>query len=208
MGQYWNVAERYSELLLHVVNEGWLTKLKKNNLSVNHSNFKNKKCHQNSGNDNSNDNVSEDSDDEDEGSGDNDCGTIGDEQVRMASAKILVDMRRNTSDLDILLSRFKSARSGGTLSSSLSPMSTTNSQASTALQAEETPATTTTTTTTSADLNVPLEITGVLDIERLSPTHQLDVASIFEWFNWPKPVNCAIGGKFNTPLPDWKIFPP
>ncbi|KAK9466126.1 fungal-specific transcription factor domain-containing protein [Lipomyces arxii] len=86
VARHWPVAKRYSELLLYVIDEGWLHKTRNNNRT------------DTTASDDIDGTTNEQNDFENE------------EMARMTSAKILSDMRRTASDLDFLLSESKNER--------------------------------------------------------------------------------------------------
>ncbi|KAJ8098519.1 fungal-specific transcription factor domain-containing protein [Lipomyces tetrasporus] len=146
MGQYWSVARRYSDLLLMVIEEGWLSKIRE---------------HDSNGNDDR------------------------DERERMASAKILSDMRWTASDLDFLLSMSKNK------SDSVSASSGRLFQRPNAVSDEsDTTGATLTDSTDSVSMNLShtMDRTSLESIgqQQISQSQRLDTANIFEWFNWPK----------------------
>ncbi|KAK9319647.1 fungal-specific transcription factor domain-containing protein [Lipomyces orientalis] len=145
MGQYWSVARRYSDLLLMVIDEGWLSKIREHDPNENDT----------------------------------------DERERMASAKILSDMRRTASDLDFLLSMSKSK------CDSVSASSGRLCQRPNAVSDEsDTTGATLTDSTDNVSMNLShtMDRTSLesIDQQQISPSQRLDTANIFEWFNWPK----------------------
>ncbi|KAK7203059.1 fungal-specific transcription factor domain-containing protein [Myxozyma melibiosi] len=168
IGEYWQVAKRYSDLLLFVIEEGWLNKMR------GQSSVKSEKSQKAEG----------EEEEEDEK-----------EKARMESAKILSDMRRNASDLDFLLSsRTKNSSSKKNSANILFYYGGVNSETPARMPSPP-PAPTSETETTSELPDLGLEdvfATSLDSFSEFSPTHQLDMANIFEWFNWPKSSDAVL----------------
>ncbi|KAK9482548.1 fungal-specific transcription factor domain-containing protein [Lipomyces starkeyi] len=158
MGQYWNVARRYSDLLLIVIEEVWLSKIRKHDSNIA-----------------AGDNPEATSDENDEGG----------ERERMASAKILSDMRRTASDLDFLLSMSKNKRDSVSASSGR-----LRQRPSTLSDESDTTVSNLTDSTDTASMNLSHTMDRAslecISQQQFSPSQRLDTANIFEWFNWPK----------------------
>ncbi|KAK9458168.1 fungal-specific transcription factor domain-containing protein [Dipodascopsis uninucleata] len=164
IGNYWTVARRYSDLLLYVIDEGWLSKLNLDNYNNNDQGTSNSLASSSENHDNAEDNA------------------------QMESAKILSDMRRTASDLDFLLSMSHKKHHRKQRRSRQKEVSHGDVEHSVGESMGNQSIDSIVTDSSSGD---------PFDLKDFSPSHQFDIASIFEWFNWPKISSTASNGRPN-----------
>lgn len=216
IGEYWQVAKRYSDLLLFVIEEGWLSKMRRQAGLLpgdvgedTSSNSDRTGLHELSNGGITSGKIDspggDDTDDEDE-------------KTRMVSAKILSDMRRTASDLDFLLSKNKSDNVAAAAAKWGSTKRNVSNN-SLGLNVEHTSPSVPQPPTAVAETAVPFAhsddsgsgdslvdqllpnslqqavetFATPLALQEFSPTHQFDMANFFEWFNWLKASDAPAG---------------